>query len=492
MRRLYKAIPVACVAFVAGFVEACSSERVTVASAAAVAVCHRSGTTGSIVEVSLNELPTHRSHGDYFVNLSVGKSAAGSPDSTRFTRIEAALASVRAGRLARGEGQSAACRITIAVDSGTFRGTAAARTDTTIEHFPLVVDVPDVTLRGMLMLGSDATGRVTTAQPGNPTALSPLEPLPIVGGATSQTGSSTPIILANGHPDGSSAGHGLIVQGFLFQSGHIGIDTLVGGQGVFALRVQRLTITGNRFESGFTEMIDLRASDGVVDRNLFGGVLTAAIGACDICITGPGQFIVSNNKLLVGGIPGILSVPGSLLPVPSIVEQYTLPAAATIVATVTNNAVSDHLRKPVGVGVRVGTVGVGAPNVVGTSKVMIRGNALVNNTFGVIVEAAFPVANTALRGDATVTLDGNVFQQSCQNDLLVSFSRHTTAIGAATQPQPYLKGSTYTLSLGGNLKWSDAWFSNPDGFGNTLIVDGQTIANGTRHSYDAARTCPPS
>ena len=467
----------------------CSGEHVTGADPVSVAVCHRSGTTGSIVQASGADLATHRTHGDYFVSLSVGRSSAGAIDSTRFTKIEAALASVRAGRLARSEGQSAACRITIAVDSGTFRGTASSTADATLEHFPFVVDVPDVTLRGALVLTADANGRVTGTQAGSATVLAPVEPLPIIGGTSSQTGSSVPIVIANGHPDGSSAGHGLVVQGFVFQSGHVGIDTLVGGQGVFALRVQGLVVTGNRFEAGFTETIDLRASDAVVDKNQLGGVLVASAGTCDICLAGPGRYTVSNNRVLVGGIPGILTVPATLLPVSSVVEQHTLPAASTITATISNNEVRDHLRKPVGVGVRVGAVGVGAPNVSGTSQVTIRGNTLLNNNFGIIVEAAFPVAGSALRGDATVALDGNSLRQSCQADLLVSFSRHTTALGLSNVP--YLRGSTYTLSLGGNLKWTDAWFSAPDGFGNTLIVDGQTIPAGARQSYDANRTCPP-
>lgn len=32
--------------------------------------------------------------------------------------------------------------------------------------------------------------------------------------------------------------------------------------------------------------------------------------------------------------------------------------------------------------------------------------------------------------------------------------------------------------------YCDAWFGHPDGFGNTLIVDGQTIPNGVRAFYD--------
>jgi hypothetical protein len=97
-------------------------------------------------------------------------------------------------------------------------------------------------------------------------------------------------------------------------------------------------------------------------------------------------------------------------------------------------------------------------------------------------EAGFPVPDTELKTDIDVTLGGNVMQQSCQANLLVAFTRHTTALGLTDNP--YLRNSTYTLALGGDLQWSDVWFSHPEGFGNTLVVDGEPIANGERQFYD--------
>ena len=116
-------------------------------------------------------------------------------------------------------------------------------------------------------------------------------------------------------------------------------------------------------------------------------------------------------------------------------------------------------------------------------------NTLINNNFAVIVEAAFPVANSVLRGDIDVTLLRNVFQQSCQKDLLVSLTRHTTALGLGNAV--FLRGSTYRLSLDSGTRWDDAWFSHPAGLANTLTVNDQIVANGARATYDAARTCPP-
>jgi hypothetical protein len=438
-----------------------------------VAVCHVPG--GRILEVAKPALAGHLSHGDYRTTLLVSHEADQPADGAHFGSIGEALAVARAGRLARGELVSAACRITIVVSAGAYQGTAGPASGG-LEQFPLIVDVPDITLRGALEMGLDQAGRATGDGTGEgETTLSPVEPLPVVAGA------STPIIIANAHPAGS-AGNGLTVEGFVFQSGH---DPAVdaGGQGVLAVRVERLSIRGNRFEGGFTESVDLRAASGRVVQNHLAGTA----GTCDVCLAGPGRFRASGNRLLAGGIPGIVISSPVGLPVPSGIEPLELPATAETWADIRNNEVRDHQRTPVGTGIRVDAIGVGAPNVHGMIHAVIRDNALLNNRFGMIVHAAFPVANTDRRGDVDVTLGGNEFRQSCQADLLVSLSRHTTALGLTNNP--YLMNSTFRLTLGGDVHWDDVWFGHPAGFGNTLVVDGVTIANGSRQSYDPVG-CP--
>ncbi len=442
--------------------------------AGTVAVCHLPA-GGRILEVATPALAGHLSHGDYIARLFVSHAAGQPSDGAHFGSIGDALAAARTGRLARGELLSAACRITIIVSADVYQGTAGPPSDG-LERFPLIVDVPDITLRGALEMGLDGAGRATGAGTGEgETTLTPAEPLPVIAGA------STPIIVANAHP-GGSAGNGLTVEGFVFQSGH---DPAVdaGGQGVLSVRAAGLTIRGNRFEGGFTESVDLRASSGGVVRNHLAGTA----GTCDICLAGPGRYRATGNRLLAGGIPGIVVSSPVGLAVPSGVEPLELPATAETWGYIRNNEVRDHQRTPVGTGIRLDAVGVGAPNVHGTIHAVVRDNALVNNRFGMIVHAAFPVANSDRKGDVDLRLGGNVFHQSCQTDLLVSLSRHTTALGLSNSP--YLLNSTFTLALGGDVSWDQVWFSHPAGFGNTLVVDGQTIANGSRQFYDAAG-CP--
>jgi hypothetical protein len=444
------------------------------ASVSRVSVCHRSGATGTIVEVAAEDLARRLRQGDYLTSLVVSHASDQPSDGAHFRHISDALAAARAGRLARDEGRTAACRITITVAAGNFRGTSGDVRGRDLEHFPLVVDVPDLTLRGSMVMRLDANGRATGGAVDHVvTALTPIEPLGIPVDA------AVPLVLANGHP-GGSAGHGLTIEGFVMRSGWAGLGS--GSYAVFAIRVRRLVIRGNRFEEGFDVPLDLRETSASIVRNHISGT-----GLCDICLAGPGTFKVTGNRLLAGALEGILTTPAIDATFAPGVEPSRSAATAVLSAEITNNEVRDHRRLPSGAGIRIGAVGLGTPDVHGTSHVTIRDNLLVNDTFAMMVEGSFPGEKS--RGDIDVTLGGNVFRQSCQADLLVGFARHTTALGL--QDDFYMVNSTYRLSLGGDLRFSEAWFSNPKGFGNQLVVNGRTIAHGKRRFFDA-ESCPAS
>jgi hypothetical protein len=446
-----------------------------------VVMCHMTEDGAKLLEVSGAARDAHLGHGDHVAQFMVGGSGGDVGDGIHFARIGDAIAAARNIRVARGEQTASACRITIVVAPGIYRGSVGESSDPSVERLPLVIDVPDLTLRGALVMQLDAGGRATgTGESGEVSSILATTPL------HSASQFSEPIIVVNGHP-GGFRGDGTVIEGFAFLSGHVGVDQAFGGQAIFSLRVSGLVISGNRFEGGFSESVDLRATSGRVDGNhLSGGGVT-----CDICMAGPGDYSARGNRLLAGGIPGFLIVPAVLTPVHQTVEQQVLPASSTVTASLTNNEVRNHLRIPVGVGIRVGLFGVGAPNVTGIARVVARDNLLVGNNFAVIVDALFPVANTLRKGDIVLTLGGNTFVSSCQNHMLVSLSRHTTGLGIPPANAPYLLGSSYTLNLGGDIAWSDVWYSHPAGFGNTLTVDGVEIPNGSRVAYDATRTCAP-
>ncbi|MEO5826836.1 MAG: hypothetical protein ABIR59_13180 [Gemmatimonadales bacterium] len=448
-----------------------------------VTICHVPASSPAILVVSMAALRAHEAHGDYVARLEVGDGSA-SNDGVHFARISDALAAARATRIAHDELENAACRVTIVVSAGVRPATTRPTIDPAIEQLPFIIDVPDITIRGALQMQVDETGRATGL--GNATGTTTIAPSPaliIVGGIGSTSGAPEPIFIVNAHPVGSK-GHGAVIEGFTLQSGRLPSDPQIGGFGVFALRVNGLVVRGNRFDGGLSSGADLRASHATVERNYLSG----RGGSCDICLAGPGAYVARDNRMIGGGVPGVLILPTVLLGVLPSVEQYELPTSAIVTADIVNNEVRDHRREPVGVGLRIGAVGVGAPNVAGLTKVKLTDNLLVNNTFGIIVEAGFPRAATLLRGDIELTTSGNVILASCQRDLLVSLASSQTGLGI--QAGPYLLRSSYALMLGGDLSWPAAWYSHPAGFGNTLTVNGAVIPNGVQRAYDPARVCP--
>jgi hypothetical protein len=293
-----------------------------------------------------------------------------------------------------------------------------------------------------------------------------------------------PLIIVNGHPDGSH-GDGAVIEGFVLQSGNTAVGAVVGGNAVWAMRAQRLVVRGNQIEGGFAEPVELRASVGRVERNFLKGLG----GSCALCMFGPGDYeVVANRQGGLSGRLGILVFPTISAAVPTGVEPLVLPATALVTVAVTNNELRDHQEVPFGMGLRVAAIGPGAPDVIGTARVVAQDNDLSNNRFAVVVEAGFPVANTGLHGNIDLTLRGNTMSSSCQVSMLVALNSQPTAVGL--QNTPSLRNSNYTLSLGGDVPWSDVWYSHPAGVGNSLTVDGQTIANGSRVAYDGTKACP--
>lgn len=483
-RRIFLA-PAGLALYAVALAAGCSADGINTPPGPNISVCHFTGSVGTATEIPLAALATHKTHGDYVTRLEVSSTAT-TGDSIHFKRLTDAVDVARAVRTAHNELATAGCRITIAVASGTLAGSTAPSADPTFERFPFVIDVPDITVKGALRMQLDADGRATGSGDGTDASIFAPSPALVVGAGGAQQSSSEPIFIVNAHPNGSR-GDGAIIEGFVFRSGRDSTVTPNGGQGVFSMRVRDLVVRGNKFENGFTEAIDLRASSGVVERNHLSG----RANSCDICPAGPGDYIVRDNRLMgPGGLPGIFTSPALILPVPPGVEQYTLPPSALVTAAIDNNEVRNHVSKPVGTGIRVGAIALGAQDIINASRVTVTRNSLVGNTFGVIIDAAFPIAGKVLRGDNEVNASGNTLAMNCQNDLLVSFTRHQSGLGLTSPYPSYLLNSTYTLTLGSEFSWATAWYANPAGYGNTLLVNGQTMPSGTRTAYDAARVCP--
>jgi hypothetical protein len=194
------------------------------------------------------------------------------------------------------------------------------------------------------------------------------------------------------------------------------------------------------------------------------------------------------------GIVGVFVAGGTQSPIPANVHPLTISSAPAAVASIENNYITGEHQHPVGTAIRVGAIGQGIATITGQrTTATLTSNDLVDNRFGVIADGGFPpltASTTFPSGNLSITLGGNHFSQTCQANLLVALARHTRALGlpTATPNAGYLKQSTYTVSLGGDLPWSEAWFShvNTDNgvtLNNALTVDGAPIGPGAVNAY---------
>ena len=455
-----------------------------------VSVCHNAAADGDVIRISPAALGAHLRHGDYAAGLVVSKEIGNLGDGVHFARITDALAAARASRVAHEETAAASCRITIAVGAGVFTGSAQASTDPTFERFPLTIDVPDITIEGAFRMQVDADGRATDASDGpelTALAASPGLKSPTLAGV-SQSQLAEPMFIVTDAVDGPG-GAGAVIEGFVFRSGNEAATAANGGNAVYALRARGLVIRGNRIEAGFSEPLQLSGSSAHVLHNHIGGKRER----CTLCLAGPGDFRIAGNRILGSGLDAIFITPISDLRVPPSLRPRTFPVASAVTATVTNNDIRGFQAAPSGVALRLGALGVRTAQVIGSVRVRATDNQFIGNTFGVVVEGAFPVAGMGNRGDVSLKLRRNVIQ-SCQSDLLVAFTRYSTALGVTTgsvfQTAAWLQGSAFELDLGRDIAWSDAWYAHPAGFANALVVNGQIVPNGIHVAYDPTRACP--
>ena len=453
----------------------------SVAQDGRIELCHNTDQAPHLISVGRTAVSAHIRHGDYIARLVVDPQAENGLEGAHFDRITDAVLAARALRLSRNEVTTAACRITIDVARGVYTGSFDADAEASHERFPFIVDVPDVTLHGALSMRLDALGRPTgdAVSENEVSYLVPTRPLVFLPNTEA-------MIVVTSHPGGSE-GRGVIIEGFAFQSARN--DDSHGGMGIIALRAQDLVIRGNRFEKGLSSAGDLRSSTVVMERN-HGRQLGAN---CSFCLAG-GVFVAADNRLVDGGLGGIYvsaaiaHMPFSLGAAPvTTVEPDVLPGAGAVTATIRNNVLRGHSRLPIGFAIRVLGIGPSSSQIPQTSHVTVAQNEISGNTFGIIVDAGFPMANTTLRGDVDMTLAGNSIQGNCQSNLLVGFTRHTGSLGLTVNP--YLRSSTFRLDLGGDLTWDDAWYAHPAGLDNELIVNGFPRANGTSHAFNQ-NACP--
>lgn len=451
-----------------------------------VTICHLSSTSAEPTLVDTASVALHLAHGDYFMTMWVNPSSAGADDSVHFRSITSAVDAARAIRASRIPIAATACPLNIVIDSGTYRGSATGLDSGAHERFPIMLDFSGIALHGApgILSGGGNLGPGLGAQ-GGETIL-----MPNVSITDDSTMRHAPLLVVNGHP-GEPPIENVVVEDLVFNSGRSEDGDSPRGLGLLALRARDLTIRDNRFDAGFLEAIDLRASSAVLDRNLL--MSGGADGRCGVCLAGPGTYSVTRNHLLASDAPGIVVTPATQLPVPAQVEPYVLPGDETdggtsaVTVYITNNAVYQHRNIAGGVAIHLAAVGMGATNVQGQIWAQVTGNTFFFNNFAIVVDGGYTEYGAALTGNITASLAQNVFTSSCERDLVVSTGRNVTSASLANAP--YLRESIFQITLNDDVRWGDAWFNNPDGFGNALYVDGTRTPNGTSPVNTSASPC---
>lgn len=458
-----------------------------------VDVCHNpDGFDGRIIEISRHAMASHIDHGDYVTSLYVDKQGT-SGDGVHFKRITRAVRAADSTRRANKEKRAAACRITIMVAAGTYHGSYYTTNDT-LETLPVFIGVPDITLRGALPMPLDAESRALGSSAVGASIIAPDRPMI----PNLQFGPTAEALVVVADDVTGYHGNGAIVENFRFRSGHNPAGSTAGGIGIGVLRVQDVIVRGNHFEPAVYTAIDSRASTATLASN-YGRRLGSG---CNLCIGGPGNYKITGNRMIEGGFVGLFLAPVAVRPNHPmgmnldaiVVPAYSAPLVVANVATISNNDISNHRgnAQGSGAGIRLLSWVFDAPASSQSSVIRLEGNTLRHNVVGLIVDAnTTPVTSPPLvPGNIDVRLAGNTIGPSCKNSLLVSFTRFSRTLGASST-QAYLSNSTYRLSLGGDTSWSDAWYDNSMGSGNTLLVDGATISPAKRISpSDNPAGCP--
>jgi hypothetical protein len=386
-----------------------------------------------------------------------------------FPTITLALAQARIDRLSHG--LSSKETITIHVGSGHFVG-SYSKTKPTIEALPLYLDVPNLVLHGETILTDDADGLPTGFVHGTETTLVANPPL---------SGEEQALIVIGPTSSGLS-GNGVTVDGFVLDAGH---GTNGKGQDIAIDRVKDFAVRANVLTGGAKTGAGTRASSGAVEGNFITGLGEGAIFRAGNK-NSPALVAFRRNRSVANVIGGVLLLGsgyrGVTFPGLSPIDRRTM--FDSLIGEVSGNDLSDNNGVPhfsFGIGCFQIQRDIPAGQSTGGLTVVVSGNRIVNNWFGVVIDAGFPFRDDPRLWQGTFdgSFTANTVAENLQSPAVITFTKV-----AGGEIYKYLQDSTVRLRYtGGDL---DGYlFDHPatdpiDGriLGNTLVVNGVTIPNG--------------
>lgn len=418
---------------------------------------------------------------DIFVNganLADGNGSSANP----FRTITQALVKARADRSRLSSEETII--IHVAHVDGGYHGTYDRPVPTGFESLPLILDVPNLELRGETVLTFDTQGLPTGFEKGTETMLvasptltgssfTPNQHLLLVG-PTSQILDGSNVSIDHFVLDGGLSPHGISFHWSTGLGADIGID-----------RVPGFAINENIFSGTFMGVF-ARASSGSMQRNLMRQIYVGALltGGSD---ASPASYVLSQNRsrgnvaggLILSSTIGHSALDPTLLPIASdaLFDENT--------ATVSGNDLSENNMFEGSFGLRCTQIG---PSQVqgGKLTVTVTGNRIAHNSAGITIDAGFPFrANPGvLTATFRATFANNQVVNNVLTPALITFTRYDAALDQSLLNQwKYLQQSTYELTVS-DSELNQFFFDNPAidplsgvNLNNTLTVNG-VLLNG--------------
>jgi hypothetical protein len=415
------------------------------------------------------------------VNLYVSAGAAPGGNGSAaapYRRITDAGAAARTLRTSPSENRGTA--VVVWVAPGQYVGSsdwATLARNPALEPLPIILDVPDLALAGATVLAPDAAGFPAEVVTGTETTLTSREG---VSGAQA--------LLVVGPTSADVTGRNVTVRGLILDGGNGGKS--IDGIDLILDRAQGFAIQATVITGAADVGIRGRASSGTVEASLMTGVgLGAGLGGGNS--SWPAHVVVRNNRA-VANVEGGALLAGSGVP---ILAPMLLPVAPgtmfdSLTGEVTGNDLSNNAQDPnLSFGLRLFQLVPQMPagQSSGSLTVAVSGNRIVNNSFGITIDAGFPYRDDPRLWSGTFhgSFSGNMVAGNRLASAFITFARFPAVIGgdsSSLKTFKYLQDSTFALSYtGGEL--DGFWFDNPstdpvDGrsLDNTLIVNGVPLS----------------
>jgi hypothetical protein len=419
---------------------------------------------------------------DLFVDASQppGNGSQGSPYQT----ISAAVARARNDRLTMAVPDSET--IVVHVRAGEYFG-SYSHAGSVIEELPILLDVPNLELRGDTVLALDAAGWPTGAVNGTETSLTAI---PYLGGGFPPDR----FLFLVGPTSGQLTGANVTIGGFVLDGGMHG-GAKLNGVAIGLDRVAGASIGGNVITRAHFAVF-ARSSTAAIRGNLIhdcfvGPVLNAGPAAS------PASYLFQDNRSVRNHEAGVTAWATGVVHTwdPALLP---VPAGAVydaIHADVIHNDLSDNDffgGGAAGILCAMYVPVLNAGHATGHLTVDVEDNRIAGNSIGIVVDAGFTWRGEAQPLTATFhgTFAGNEVTANDSAPALVTFTRTAAALKqnpSQLNPYKYLEDSIYELIVADD-ELAGFWYDNPSSdpvsgaaLDNTLLVNGVPLSGRNFH-----------